>query len=463
MPEFDLIIIGAGPAGMSAAATAAHGGLQVLLLDEQAQPGGQIYRNVGQNRTSRGWLGTEYASGARLVDALYHPGVTMQFGATVWRLDAGPRVVWSQNGASHITAAPHVLLAGGAQERPVPFPGWTLPGVMTAGAAQILMKTAGMLPRDAVLAGSGPLLYLVAAQMIDAGCPPKALVETQSAWAMLRALPYLPKAIFAAGTLLKGLSLISRIRKAGVRRYKAASAFRAATDTSGAIHFSFRSRGKQETLTCALLLTHQGVIPSSHMSRAAGITHEWNAAQVAFQPVHDIWGATDCRGLHVAGDGAGIGGAQAAAAAGELAALDILRATGRLSADARNQRATTARAVLFRARAIRPFLDTAYPPPAEILSPTDETIICRCEEVTAGALRQSMTEGAQGHRQIKTSLRVGMGACQGRMCDATVRGILSAGKASRVGLIAPPRARSPIKPIKLGELAALTIDQEEKA
>ncbi len=463
MSEADLIVIGAGPAGMSAARIAADGGLRVLLLDEQAQPGGQIYRNVGRNRASRRWLGADYASGARLVDELDHPRVTVQSGATVWRVDAGPRVVWSQGGASHVAAAPHILLAGGAQERPVPFPGWTLPGVMTAGAAQILMKTAGMLPRDAVLAGSGPLLYLVAAQMIAAGSPPKALVETQTLRMMLRALPHLPKAVFAAGTLWKGLGLLRKIRAAGVRRYTAASQFRATPDASGAIHFSFRSKGREQNIDCALLLTHQGVIPSSHLSRAAGIAHEWNAAQVAFQPVHDIWGATDRPGLHVAGDGAGIGGAEAAAASGELAALDILRATGRISADTRNQRAATARAALFRARAIRPFLDAAYPPPAEILSPPDETTVCRCEEVTAGAVRQGMSEGAQGHRQIKTSLRVGMGACQGRMCDATVRGILSDGKTSCVDRIAPPRARSPIKPVALGELANLTDDQEEPA
>ncbi|WP_113912849.1 NAD(P)/FAD-dependent oxidoreductase [Roseovarius dicentrarchi] len=463
MSDFDLITIGAGPAGMSAARVAAEGGLRVLLLDEQARPGGQIYRNAGQTRDARAWLGAEYAAGARLVDALEHPGITARFGATVWRLDAGPRVVWSEGGASHSARAPHILLAGGAQERPVPFPGWTQPGVMTAGAAQILMKTAGMLPRDAVLAGSGPLLYLVAAQMIDAGAPPKALVETQTPRMMLRALPHLPKALFAARTLLKGLGLMARIRKAGVRRYTAATDLAADTETDGTIRFSFRSGGAQHSLTCALVLTHQGVIPSTHISRAAGIAHTWNAAQVAFKPVHDIWGATDRPGLYVAGDGAGIGGADAATAAGQLAALDILRSAGRISADARNQRAALPRATLFRARAIRPFLDAAYAPSAETLSPPDETIICRCEEITAGAVRQSVKEGAQGHRQIKTSLRVGMGACQGLMCDATVRGVLCDGKSACMGRIAPPRARTPIKPITLGELAALTNDCKETA
>lgn len=463
MPEFDLIIIGAGPAGLSAAATAAIGGANVLLLDEQPQAGGQIYRNVGNNRAQRSWLGKDYASGARLVDALEHPNITPEFGATVWRLEKGPRVVWSRDGKSHISQAPHVLLAGGAQERPVPFPGWTLPGVMTAGAAQILMKSSGMLPKEAILAGSGPLLYLVAAQMIDAGCAPKALVETQTPRMLLNALPHLPRAMLSAATLLKGLGLIGKIRAAGVRRYKGAAKFEAKATDNGAISFSFTHKGRRETLVTSLLLTHQGVIPSTHMSRSAGITHTWNAAQFAFQPVTDAWGNTDVPGLHVAGDGAGIGGAEAAAASGELAALNILHLIGHISADARKQRSAAAQRAVFRSRAIRPFLDAAYAPPKEIFAPADATIVCRCEEITAADVRAGITEGAVGHRQVKTALRTGMGPCQGRMCDATVRGLLQSCATDGTARIAPPRARSPIKPIKLGELAALAPNQEETA
>lgn len=462
MPDFDLIIIGAGPAGMSATATAAQGGLKVMLLDEQPRAGGQIYRNVGENRSSRGWLGKEYAAGARFVDALDHPNVTVQSSATVWRLEPAPRVVWSRDGKSHISTARHVLLAGGAQERPVPFPGWTLPGVMTAGAAQILMKSAGMVPKDAVLAGSGPLLYLIAAQMIEAGCPPRALVETQTPRMMFKALPHVPKALFAMPTLLKGLGLIAKIRAAGVQRFTRASEFAAQTKDDGSIAFSFRHKGQRKNLTCSLLLTHQGVIPSTHMGRSAGIAHEWNASQVAFQPISGIWGETNQPGLHVAGDGAGIGGADTAAACGELAALDILHSCGIITADVRDQKAAGARGKLFRARSIRPFLDAAYAPPPEFLSPKGETIVCRCEEITAGQIRQGIHEGASGHRQIKTSLRTGMGPCQGRMCDATVRGILcAASDPATTARIAPPRARSPIKPVTLAELAAFSPDQEE--
>lgn len=448
MRLFDLIIIGCGPAGMAAAATAAQAGLRVMLLDEAPRAGGQIYRNVSANAAP--WLGRDYAAGVALVAGLTHPNIQTEFGATVWRIEADSRVVWSQNGASQISAAPHILLAGGAQERPTPFPGWTLPGVMPAGAAQILMKTAGLLPRDAVLAGSGPLLYLIAAQMIDAGTPPKALVETQTSAMMQRALPHLPRALLALPVLFKGMGLLRKIRKAGVQRYTGAMAF-AATTIDGDIRFAFTVKGHRHQIDTPLLLTHQGVIPATHTSRAAGVAHIWNDAQQALQPITDAWGRTNQPHIHIAGDGAGIAGAEAAQAAGALAALDILHLSGRISQDARDQRATAPRAAWVRARAIRPFLDAAYAPLSEILVPTGDTIVCRCEEITAAEIRQSITEGANGARQVKTATRAGMGPCQGRMCEGPTRGILGACGISPT----LARIRTPIKPVTLGELSLL--------
>ncbi len=462
MPDVDIIIIGAGPAGMAAAATAANEGAKVLLLDEQPQAGGQIYRNVENNvgnsvdANAVDYLGKDYTAGNSLVQALEHSNITVKFGATVWRLDEGPRVVWSQNGISQVSLAKHVLLATGAQERPVPFPGWTLPGVMSAGASQILMKTSSLLPRDAVLAGSGPLLYLIAAQMIKAGAPPKALVETQTLKMLLGASRYFPRALLAAPTLFKGLSLLGKIKAAGVKRYTSASSFRAIAEDDGSITFSFDSKGRRNSLSTPLLLTHQGVVPSTHMSRASGISHEWNELQGAFQPITNEWGQTELQGFHVAGDGAGIGGAETAKAAGRLAAFDILYQLSHLSQNSRDQKSKIDRKAFNRALSIRPLLDALYAPLPEFLSPPDETIVCRCEEVTAAEVRQSLNLGAHGPRQVKTDIRAGMGPCQGRMCDLTVRGILVASGAKP----SPARARSPIKPIKLGELANLKIPED---
>ncbi len=441
---------------MAAAATAARGGLRIMLLDEQPRPGGQIYRDVALNADRRAYLGKDYLAGRGLVDALDNDNIAREFGASVWRIEPGSRVVWSQNGVSRVSTAAHVLLAGGAQERPTPFPGWTLPGVMSAGAAQVLMKNAGLLPRNAVLAGSGPLLYLVAAQMIEAGATPKALVETQTLRSLIGASRHLPRAMLAAPTLIKGLGLIRKIQRVGVQRFTGATGLRASEGASGDLSFTFKSGGRAHALTTPLLLTHQGVVPSTHMSRASGVPHVWNDLQKAYQPVTDQWGGTDVRGLHIAGDGAGIGGADAAKGAGHLAALDILHQLGRISADHRNQSAAIPRAALCRAMAIRPFLDAAYAPSPELSDPAGETIVCRCEEISADTIRASHRDGAQGPRQVKTATRAGMGPCQGRMCDLTVRGIL----ASCGTEAAPPRARTPIKPVKLGELAALAPIQE---
>ncbi len=456
MFDADLIIVGAGPAGMAAAATAAAGGARVLLLDEQPQAGGQIYRNVGTSGEPKPFLGKEYLAGRLLVEDLRATGITSEFSATVWRIEAGGRVVWSRDGASTVSTAPHILLAGGAQERPTPFPGWTLPGVMPVGAAQILMKTAGLLPRNAVLAGSGPLLYLVAAQMIDAGTPPQALVETQTPAMMLRASRHLPRAISALPMLIKGLRLVRRIAAAGVPRYKGALGFEVAQTEDGSIAFSFHSKGRKHALVTPLLLSHQGVVPSTHISRACGVAHEWNTAQQALQPKTDPWGATNVPGIHIAGDGAGIGGAEAAKSEGRLAAFDILHRLGRLSKSARDRSAASDRLARRRAMAIRPFLDAAYAPPPQILAPEGGTVVCRCEEVTAAEIRQALKAGATGPRQIKTTTRAGMGPCQGRMCDLSVRGILTSCGENPTA----PRARTPIKPVKLGELAALPPHQE---
>jgi len=456
MFDADLIIIGAGPAGMAAAVTAANEGVKVLLLDEQPQAGGQIYRNVKNQNDKQTYLGKDYSEGCKLVDALDHENIKTEFSTSVWRIEDDLRVVWSQNGISNISSAQHVLLATGAQERVVPFPGWTLPGVMTAGSAQILMKTSGLLPKDAVLAGSGPLLYLIAAQMIDAGTPPKVLVETQSFKMMLRAARHLPHALFDSSTLFKGFNLLRKIKTAGIKRYKCASDFRAEALENGDLDFSFECKGRKQHLNTTLLLTHQGVVPSTHLSRASGIDHEWNKIQKALQPMSNIWGETNKKGFHVTGDGSGIGGAEAAKTSGRLAALNILYRLGHLSEDGRNKKAKKDRKALNRSLSIRPLLDTLYAPLPEFLSPPDETIVCRCEEVTAAEIRQSISEGATGHRQIKTSLRNGMGPCQGRMCDLTVRGLLvDSGVNPDL-----PRARTPIKPIKLGELANLEINKK---
>ena len=170
MARFDAVVIGGGPAGLSAASLLATQGARTVLLDEQAAPGGQIYRAIeGASPALRTLLGEDYTCGAWLVDRLRASGAEWRPGSAVWQVTPDREVWVSREGSSELLRADVVMVATGAIERPVPGPGWTLPGAMTCGAVQILLKTSGLVAEGAVLAGSGPLLYLVAAQCIAVG------------------------------------------------------------------------------------------------------------------------------------------------------------------------------------------------------------------------------------------------------------------------------------------------------
>lgn len=453
----DLLVVGAGPAGMAAAATGAECGLSVRLLDEQPVPGGQIYRNIeaaGDSRLGE-ILGEDYRAGERLARGLRESSVDYRPGTTVWRVDGDGRVAWTDGTRARLTQAGRIVAATGAMERPVPIPGWTLPGVMGAGAAQVLLKTAGMVPEGpVVIAGSGPLLFLVAAQLAAAGADIAAVIETTRFGDYLRAARHLPAALRAGDYLRKGQALIGAVRARGIPIHSAAQGIRAlGTDRVTAV--SFAAHHVEREIGAATLLLHQGVVPSVQITRQAGAEHEWCALQRYWRPVVDKWGATSVTTLAVAGDGAGILGGEAAAEAGRIAALDAAFRAEKIDAGERDARAAPHRRELARVAAIRPLLDTLYPPTAEILTPADEVMVCRCEEITAGQVRESVALGATGPNQLKAYTRCGMGPCQGRMCGLTVSEIIAAARGVPIEEIGYYRIRPPLKPVTLGELAAM--------
>lgn len=455
MRTADLIIVGAGPAGMAAAARAAGKGLSVLLLDEQPRAGGQIYRDVARAWPKRGGLlGKDYAAGLPLVQALDHPGITHITGATVWQIEDGPLVTFTVNGAAQKAQGERLLIAAGALERPMPLPGWTLPGVMTAGAGQILLKQSGMVSDRAVLVGCGPLLYLIGAQMVRAGTPPLALVETQGRGDLLAAMRHVGGALRGWRYMLKGLGMLAELRRAGVARHVAATDIEIA-GANRAESVRFRAAGQQHEIGCDTVLLHHGVVPNTQAARSIDIPHEWDSRQRAFVPQRDAWGRSARADVFIAGDGAGIGGAKAAAIAGELAALAIAHDLGALAQGDRDLEARQLRMRLSSELAARPFIDRAYPPFAPALAPADKTIICRCEEVTAGDIRRYAAMGCLGPNQAKAFGRAGMGPCQGRYCGLSVTEILSAAHAQAPDKTGYYRIRPPLKPVTLAELAAM--------
>lgn len=455
MTRTDLAIIGAGPAGMAAAATAARAGLSVCVLDEQPHAGGQIYREVERAAGRRGAiLGKDYTRGAPLVAGLRAGGITHLAGAVVWSIEDGFRISCTRDGAAAQISAHRVLLATGALERPMPLPGWTLPGVMTAGAGQILLKQSGVLARRAVLVGSGPLLYLIAAQMVRAGKPPLALVETQTRADMLRAMRHLGGALRGWRYLLKGLGLLSEIIRAQVPRHIGATGIAIeGAEQAEAVRFTCGNTGHR--IACDTVFLHHGVVPNTQAARALGVMHAWDAGQACFNPTVDDWGHSNVPGVFIAGDGAGIGGAKVAECAGRLAALKVAQELDHLSVAERDRQAAPLRSARSRELAARPFLDAAYPPCTEAMAPDDATVICRCEEVTAGKIRGYAKLGCLGPNQAKAFGRAGMGPCQGRYCGLTVTAILAEANGQTHDATGYYRIRPPLKPVTLGEVAAM--------
>lgn len=448
-----VVVIGAGPAGLAAATLLAEHQANVLLLDEQPAPGGQIYRGIERaSERLLQTLGDDYRHGATLVERFRASAATYRPGCFVWQVTPRREVWFSEAGHSQTIQADSVILATGAMERPVPLPGWTLPGVMTAGALQIMLKSSGAVPAEPfVIAGSGPLLYLLAQQCLAAGVRPAAVLDTASRaneWRALRHLRQAASTPEGRGYLAKGFRMI-----ASLRRYRRVSDIRI-EGTDAVTGIAFRSGGKHHRLAASFVALHEGVIPAQQMARSIGCAFAWSDEQRCFVPVLDAWGNSSIDGVLIAGDAGGIGGARAAEHAGRLAALEALRRLGRIDTARRDTLAADDRRAHRAHVAVRRFLDVLYAPRDEILQPADDVTICRCEEIAAGDVREVVKQGCLGPNQAKAFLRAGMGPCQGRLCGPTVTELIAQARGVSPGDVGYYRIRPPLKPITVGELLA---------
>lgn len=455
IPIFDVVVIGAGPAGMQAALQASQCNLRVLIVDDQGEPGGQIYRGVlRSSETMNRLLGSDYTYGKQLAESLVGSRVERYFETSVWDISQDLVITLLTKGVTRSVRAKQIIAATGAMERASPVPGWTLPGVMSAGAAQVAMKADASIPSGRiVIAGCGPLMLLVANQLIAAGAQVVAVIDTGTSRSRRASCKHILGALRCPSYLVKGLSMMASLKRHKIVRFKSATDLQV-LGTDKVNGFSFRSGKGAHVIEADVVLLHHGVVPNHQISQLLRVRHRWNDLQRAWTVDHDRYGQTSHPAFRMAGDGLSIAGARAASATGALAALGAAHALGALSDDQLHDRARPWEKVLRMQRAVRPFLDTFFQPPEWICLPADNTVVCRCENVTAGDVRRMADIGCTGPNQTKFFSRCGMGPCQGRVCANVVTQLIAERRAKSPDEVGTYRVRSPLKPLSLDAIAS---------
>jgi NADPH-dependent 2,4-dienoyl-CoA reductase/sulfur reductase-like enzyme len=451
--HYDVAVVGAGPAGLAAATVTAAAGLSTVVLDDNPAPGGQVWRAVTTTPVQdRRVLGDDYWKGQEIVGAFEASGAKYAPGAAVWSLSREGEIGISFGSGARMIKARRVIIATGALERPFPIPGWTLPGVMSVGGAQTLLKASGLVPGGrVVIAGAGPLLWLFAHQMLRAGGQIQAILDTSDGagrrMALKHAVPFV-----TSPYLVKGLKLMAGVRRRVRVLTGVMSLAAVGQDKIETVVFRRGAEGGQR-IAADVLLLHQGVVPNVNLAMAAGVEHWWDERQLCFVPVIDTYGGTSIEGVAIAGDGAGIAGAEAAVERGRIAGIAAVRALKGEMAKLPDEAAS--RKTLAKYDGARAFLDTLYRPANAFRIPSGDTIVCRCEEVTAQQVVDNVRVGCTGPNQLKAFVRCGMGPCQGRMCGLTVTELIAQARGVTPAEVGYYRLRPPVKPIALAELASM--------
>lgn len=452
----DLLILGGGAGGLAAAQAALGAGVKPVVIDERPMLGGQFYKQLAASqRYARSDAEDGQArDGRRLIEAVEAGGATILRGAQLWGAFRREEVAVEHAGATRVFAPARLILAPGAYERGVPFPGWTLPGVMTTGAAQTLLRAYRVAPgKRVLLAGNGPLNLQVAAELLAAGVEVVAVAEAAGSPFSASPLAIASMLRHAPDLVRDGLRHLWRLKRAGVavlHRHaivaaegdgRVARAVLAAIDESGR-----EVPGTRRAFATDALCVGYGFQPQSELARALGVEFTWDAARATLVARRGDDGATSVDGVWLVGDGGGLGGARAARAQGTLAGIAAAQSLGR---DVDTASAASARSALARARAFQAALWTVYCAPllAEQLASPD-TLLCRCEEVCARDVAEAATAAGGVIGALKRDTRLGMGRCQGRYCAPLAA--LHMNKTDGDPLFAP---RVPTKPVSLAAIA----------
>jgi len=440
--DYDAVIVGGGPAGLTASLVLAQAGARVAILDEQTELGGQYFkRRHGQVLERHGDF---RPAGTKLIESVRRAGVECLTGHLVWGVQDGD--LWTsrvEDGELGRVRGRVTLVASGAYEKTIPFPGWTLPGVCTPGCALHFATVDRVRVGERVLvAGSGPFLLPVACSLLEVGASVIAVLETTHSYRLsttnLAAVTYLKRMRELAqylGTLCRhrvpirqGWRVLEASGSGHVERIRVSS-----------------DRGQIEEIKVDALCVGYGFRPSTEVPRLLGVECRLDPVSNDLVPVIDDFGRTTTAGLYVAGEVSGIGGVDLALTSGHLVGVAMAMDLGLVS---QSSTSTVARLLRTQARLRKFNLLTArlFSSDDGFRSIADDTVVCRCEGVTAGTIRRASLKGWNDLQAVKGFTRAGMGPCQGRECGAAVARLVADATGSAVEAFP---ARMPIKPISV--------------
>jgi NADPH-dependent 2,4-dienoyl-CoA reductase/sulfur reductase-like enzyme len=461
METAELAIIGAGPGGLAALEEAVRHGLSVALFDDNALPGGQYFRQIPSafrtvSRSSFDKAGS--VKPAFLFRLTTHPSVRYMPDTIVWGFFEDKRIAYTSSNHQGLIRADNIIISIGAFDRPIPFPGWTLPGVFTAGGVQNLIVGQRIIPgRNVLISGNGVLNFAVAYNLHKAGCKVVEILETSKQSLISRKIL---KLLSDTSLLYRGLCYRATLLSAGIPIRKGRivveahgedrveEVVTAPIDSSGRVDYSRSRSVKVDTLVVGF-----GLVPSIEMTRLLGCEHRYDPLEGSFIPVRSTEFETSVPGVFVVGDCAGTRGGEVALMEGRLAGLSVAARLGRVSqqeaADIRSPLLTR----LARISRFQSGIKNLFMPPKSFLSLlTEDTVICRCEDVTFGQLKEWVHKGIFEMSSLKSLTRIGMGRCQGRNCFGTFAAIMAQELRRTPSDLIVPRVRHPLKPIRLGDL-----------
>ena len=474
MMRTDVIIVGAGPAGLAAAEFLSHYAIDIVIVDEQAQPGGQIYRQPPEKFRVKNWQTSSiHKAGKRLLKRvsqikelnwLTHStvlGITQTKNTDAKYLHNV--TICNQAGTNDIQTK-CVLIAPGCYDVPVVFPGWTLPGVMATGGIQAFVKSQQIIPGERFLfVGTHPLQLVVADQISQSGGEVAAVIFAQPPSRVFAPLHYPATLLRQAAKFSYIAAILLRLSKAGVPvefnhtvvkangRESMESADIAPIDRSGIIE-----RGAVRKVDCDTLGLCFGFIASSELARQCGAAFTWSASDGGWIIKHDPWMRTDIPGIYVAGEITGIAGAEIAMGEGKLAGMGIALDLGELNGDKASRLSKAERINLRQLGHFAEMLKRLSYPGKRLLTQlaTDDSILCKCEEITVGEFRARLEKNPQirNGNAAKLLIRTGMGLCQGRYCNYQITQFLAAHTSMSENDVGPFTARFPVKPLSIGKL-----------